>query len=226
MKTLSRIDLTLGVQCFFTGLVALGAAFVSYRHGLHFALRFGADEATAWSWPLIVDGLLTIATVELWKAAGSKVAGLARLRLRHLALALRQHRLGTRTEHLRHHGRRLPTTGAAALGRTAQSGSKRRRASPVPPAEVAQEAIPDELPTGLRQHVDKPAEQRMWEFYEAECRQGRTPTGADLDRFAGTHNYGRRILRKWRAAEHHLASAQPQGSPWSSGSIAGKPPNG
>ncbi|MFI5586324.1 hypothetical protein ACIA5G_14880 [Amycolatopsis sp. NPDC051758] len=43
MKTPSRADLTLGVRYFFTGLVALGAAFASYRYGLHFALRFGAD---------------------------------------------------------------------------------------------------------------------------------------------------------------------------------------
>src|SRR6184192_2648813 len=69
MTAPSRDSLALGVQCFFTGLVALGAAFASYRHGLNFALRFGADETTAWIWPLIVDGLLTIATVELWKPA-------------------------------------------------------------------------------------------------------------------------------------------------------------
>ena len=31
------------------------------------ALRFGADAVTASIWPLLVDGLLTIATVELWK---------------------------------------------------------------------------------------------------------------------------------------------------------------
>ncbi|ADJ47534.1 hypothetical protein AMES_5709 [Amycolatopsis mediterranei S699] len=72
MTRTHRHDLSLGIQCFFTGLIAVGAAFASYRHGLHFALRFGADEATAWIWPLIIDGLLTIATVELWKAAGSK----------------------------------------------------------------------------------------------------------------------------------------------------------
>lgn len=38
----------------------------------------------------------------------------------------------------------------------------------------------------------------MWA--EAEYRQGRMPSGADLDRIAGTHNYGRRVLRKWRTA--------------------------
>ncbi|RKT86344.1 Protein of unknown function [Saccharopolyspora antimicrobica] len=56
------------MQCACTLLVAVGAAYVSYRHGRAFALRFGADETTATLWPLIVDGLLTLATVELWKA--------------------------------------------------------------------------------------------------------------------------------------------------------------
>jgi hypothetical protein len=57
------------VQCTCTALVALGAAYASYRYGREFALRFGADHTTAAIWPLIVDGLLTMATVELWKPA-------------------------------------------------------------------------------------------------------------------------------------------------------------
>ncbi|MGY6651471.1 DUF2637 domain-containing protein [Amycolatopsis sp. TRM77291] len=57
------------MQCGCTALVALGAAYASYRHGRDFALQFGADHTTAAIWPLIVDGLLTIATVELWKPA-------------------------------------------------------------------------------------------------------------------------------------------------------------
>lgn len=60
-------DRTLRLQCACTLLVAVGAAYVSYRHGREFALRFGADETTAALWPLIVDGLLTMATIELWK---------------------------------------------------------------------------------------------------------------------------------------------------------------
>ncbi|WP_219905286.1 DUF2637 domain-containing protein [Actinopolyspora mortivallis] len=35
--------------------------------GREFALRYGADETTTVLWPLIVDGLLTMATIELWK---------------------------------------------------------------------------------------------------------------------------------------------------------------
>jgi hypothetical protein len=60
----------LWVQCACTALVALCAAYASYRHGREFAMRFGADEATAAIWPLIVDGILTTATVELWKTTG------------------------------------------------------------------------------------------------------------------------------------------------------------
>ncbi|MGY6658970.1 DUF2637 domain-containing protein, partial [Amycolatopsis sp. TRM77291] len=37
----------LAVQCGCTALVALGAAYASYRHGRDFALQFGADHTTA-----------------------------------------------------------------------------------------------------------------------------------------------------------------------------------
>lgn len=60
-------DRSLRLQCACTLLVALGAAYVSDQHGHTFALRFGADTTTATLWPLIVDGLLTTATIELWK---------------------------------------------------------------------------------------------------------------------------------------------------------------
>lgn len=40
-------DRSLHLQCACTLLVAVGAAYASYRHGREFALRFGADETTA-----------------------------------------------------------------------------------------------------------------------------------------------------------------------------------
>ncbi len=61
-------DRSLRLQSACTLLVAVGAAYVSYRHGRDFALRYGADETTAALWPLIVDGLLTMATIELWRS--------------------------------------------------------------------------------------------------------------------------------------------------------------
>ncbi len=70
-----RRDRALWIQCGCTELVALGAAYASYRHGREFVLRFSADASTASIWPLIVDGLLTTATVELWKNGHSARAG-------------------------------------------------------------------------------------------------------------------------------------------------------
>ncbi|MFE3781103.1 DUF2637 domain-containing protein [Amycolatopsis sp. NPDC059090] len=49
------------------GLVAVGAAYASYQHGRVFALRSGTDGTTAAIWPVIVDGLLLLVTVELWR---------------------------------------------------------------------------------------------------------------------------------------------------------------
>lgn len=52
------------------------------------------------------------------------------------------------------------------------------------------------------------AQRVMWEHYRAALAAGRTPTGAELDRVAGTHDYGRAVLARWRrtgripAADH------------------------
>jgi hypothetical protein len=59
------VHVGLSIQCVCTGLVALGAAYASYRHGREFALQFGTDGVTASIWPLLVDGLLTIAIIGL-----------------------------------------------------------------------------------------------------------------------------------------------------------------
>jgi hypothetical protein len=84
--TPARRDRALWVQCACTALVALGAAYASYRHGREFALRFGADEAMAAIWPLIMDGLLTTATVELWKTGHSRAGELLRGTWRHTVI--------------------------------------------------------------------------------------------------------------------------------------------
>ncbi|HEX3780096.1 MAG TPA: hypothetical protein VHX38_10525 [Pseudonocardiaceae bacterium] len=43
------------------------------------------------------------------------------------------------------------------------------------------------------------AEEVMWEHYQCTMAAGLpTPTGAELDAVAGTNNYGRAVLRKWR----------------------------
>jgi hypothetical protein len=57
-----------------------------------------------------------------------------------------------------------------------------------------------------RSSAEPTAAQRMWAYYVAERAKGRTPTGAELDRIAGTNNYGRRMLRRWREAERNPAT--------------------
>ncbi|WIV60916.1 DUF2637 domain-containing protein [Amycolatopsis nalaikhensis] len=210
-----RRDRALWVQCACTALVALGAAYASYRHGREFALRFGADKATAAIWPLIVDGILTTATVELWKTSHGRRAGgrwaawlsfvfgivlslcanvaaapelsvfavavaacpplALLLAVELLNRALKRHRAETANE---------TSTEPTETGETGdETGSVVRLA-----------VVPDEA----RPSAEPTAEQRMWAYYVTERAKGRTPTGAELDRIAGTNNYGRRLLRRWR----------------------------
>lgn len=215
--TPARRDRSLWVQCACTALVAIGAAYASYRHGREFALRFGADGATAAIWPLIVDGILTTATVELWKSSRShcdsgrwaawlsfvfgiclslcaNVAAAPELRVFAVAVAtcpplalllavellnhaLKRHRAETAGE---------TSTDIAGTGETGDEIS-----AVVGLAVVSGEARP---PT------DQAAEQRMLAYYVTEQAKGRTPTGAELDWIAGTNNYGRKVLRRWRQA--------------------------
>jgi hypothetical protein len=205
----------LWVQCACTALVALGAAYASYRHGQAFAVRFGADETTAAIWPLIVDGLLTTATVELWKtghgrrASGQWEAWLAfvfgislslcanvaaapelsvfavavaacpplalLLAVELLNRALKRHRAETTRE------------------TNTETGETEEE-----PAQAVRLAV---VSGGTPSPAEPTAEQRMWAYYATQRSRGRTPTGAELDRIAGTNNYGRRVLRRWRASQ-------------------------
>ncbi|WP_394616544.1 DUF2637 domain-containing protein [Lentzea sp. JNUCC 0626] len=212
-------DRSLWVQCACTALVALGAAYASYRHGREFALRFGADETTAAIWPLIVDGLLTTATVELWKTGhGSgrwkawlafvfgivlslcaNVAAAPELSVFAVAVAacpplalllavellnhaLKRHRADTDTE----------------TNWKTESGG-----------EAAQVVCLGVVPDESRSPSEPTAEQRMWVHYVTERSKGRTPTGAELDQVAGTNNYGRKVLRRWREAGQRSHSIDP-----------------
>jgi len=51
------------------------------------------------------------------------------------------------------------------------------------------------------------AEEIMWSHFEAERRAGRTPSGAELDRVAGTNNYGRAVVARWRRTGRIPAAA-------------------
>lgn len=62
-----RADLETWVRRGCALIVAAVAAYSSFEHQRGFALRGGADPTNAMLWPLSVDGLLLLATVELLK---------------------------------------------------------------------------------------------------------------------------------------------------------------
>jgi hypothetical protein len=204
----ARRDRTLWVQCACTALVALGAAYASYRHGRAFALRFGADTATATIWPLIVDGLLTTATVELWKSdhdgrqRGSRwaawlafafgiclslcanVAAAPELSVFAIAVAA------------------CPPLALLLAVELLNRALKRHRVETGETSETVRAARLATVSGEYRPPAEPTAEERMWAYYMKERTVGRTPTGAELDRIAGTNNYGRRLLRRWRETGH------------------------
>ncbi|WIV60782.1 DUF2637 domain-containing protein [Amycolatopsis nalaikhensis] len=218
--TPARRDRALWVQCACTALVALGAAYASYRHGREFALRFGADEATAAIWPLIVDGILTTATVELWKTTGhgrraggrwaawvsfvfgiclslcANVAAAPELSVFAVAVAACPPlALLLAVELL---NRALKRHRAETANETSTETAETSETSDETGAVVRLAVVPDEA----RPPGEPTAEQRMWAYYVTERAKGRTPTGAELDRIAGTNNYGRKVLRRWRQTGH------------------------
>lgn len=203
-------DRALWVQCACTALVALGAAYASYRHGREFASRFGADESTAAIWPLIVDGLLTMATVELWKSGrggGGRWAawlaftfGIVLSLCANISAAPVLNVLSIAVA-------ACPPLALLLAVELLNRALKRHRTERLNEQAVEVEQ-PSEVDHGVQLSLvssepapsgqDLNAEQQMWAYYVAESANGRRPTGAELDRIAGTNNYGRRILRQWR----------------------------
>ncbi|MBE1577685.1 DUF2637 domain-containing protein [Amycolatopsis roodepoortensis] len=200
--------ISLRIQCASTALVALGAAYASYIHGRQFALRFGADTMTASIWPLIVDGLLTTATVELWKpsrdnssrwpAWSAFVFGISLSLCANIASAPVTSAFGVAVA-------ACPPLALLLAVELLNRALKRHRTEPADPIHTKPGlltptlVIPPLTPDQSDQSSRPTAEQLMWNHYQHEHAQGRTPSGAELDRVAGTHNSGRRNLRKWRS---------------------------
>lgn len=205
-------------------VVAAVAAYASYEHQRLFALRGGADPAGAALWPLSVDGLLLLATMGLLKPGENSshrtrravrlafVLGIVISLAANVAAAPRftwqpvlvagwpPVALLLAVELLAQQG--PSETGGTASARSHPAGETPGPAGATPDAS-AREPAPDHPgvrpPTGERlTRKATSAEQRMWDYYLHQRERGRTPTGADLDRVAGTNNYGRAVLAKWR----------------------------
>jgi hypothetical protein len=172
-------------------------------------------------WPLSVDGSLLLATVGLLKS-GQHTSRRVRLAvwlsfLLGIAVSLAANIAAAPTlawqpilvagwppvalllaaELLTHHPRpREQTETEPAVSRqepAPETGNETEHA--IAPQEVSKPAKP-------------PAEQTMWEHFRREQACGRTPTGAELDRVAGTNNYGRTVLRRWRG-QGRIPPAEP-----------------
>jgi hypothetical protein len=206
-------------------IVAAVAAYGSYEHQRDFALHGGADQVSAGLWPLSVDGLLLLATVGLLNSGPQ-----ASIRIR-LAVWL-SFLLGTAVS-LAANIAAAPTLAwqpvlvagwppvalllAAELlthhPRPREQAETRPAAvTPEPDRESGNET---EQAVTLRPVVAKPtklpAEQVMWQHLLREQARGRTPNGAELDRIAGTNNYGRTVLRRWRE-QGRIPPADPDSS--------------
>lgn len=216
-----RVELEVWVRRGCALIVAAVAAYSSYEHQRGFALHGGADAMSAALWPLSVDGLLLLATVGLvkpghqsrrmraavWSAflgciavsLAANIAAAPRLAWQPvlvagwppvallLAVELLAHRSRSR--------QRSETQPAALV--TEPAGPAVDRASETD-AGTGQVITLAKVSPPTEQLGEPTAQEIMWAHYVQEQECGRTPTGAELDRVAGTNNYGRTVLRQWR----------------------------
>jgi hypothetical protein len=187
-ETLQRPNLDIWVRRGCALVVAAVAAYASYQHQREFALHGGADATSAELWPLSVDGLLVLASTALIRndrTASRRVRGVVWLAfLLGIGVSL-----------------------AANIASAPMFGWQPMLVAGWPPVSLLlavellthreKISVPETAET-----MSKPqrttAEEVMWQHVEREYGQGRIPTGAELDRVAGTHNYGRAVLRRWR----------------------------
>jgi hypothetical protein len=200
-------------------LVAGVAAYSSYQHQRLFAAAGGTDPTGARLWPLSVDGLVLLASLgllrtgphtrrrdrnTLWAAFG---LGIAVSLAANIAAAPA---LGWQP---------VLVAGWPPIALLLAVDLLAHRPPPAPSQPSTDPAHPS-TPAGHDRHLPDPrysgradraavvtAEQRMWGYYQRQRAAGRTPTGAELDRVAGTTNYGRAVLARWRRAGRIPATA-------------------
>ena len=207
-------------------LVAAVAAYSSYAHQRDFALTGGADHISASLWPLSVDGLVILASLGLVKSRqglavrgklalwGAFLLGIALSLVANIAAApsptwqsvlvagwpplalLLAVELVVHTPKLDQVAESTQTYEAPRHFETPGETEPPSPLSPAPRPRQARSTKPN-------------AESIMWAHYESERKAGRTPTGAELDRIAGTSNYGRAVLARWRNTGR-IPTAEPQ----------------
>jgi len=198
-------------------VVAGVAAYSSYAHQRQFALDGGADAVTAAVWPLSVDGLVILASIGLLRQS-AETARRARWAVRWafllgVAVSLAANvaaapslawqpvlvagwpplALLLAVELVMHSRHRDPPVETETATRPAALDL----------AMVESAAGPNSAPVTVADRGGgcgeaRTAEAVMWAYYERELACGRRASGAELDRIAGTNNYGRAVLARWR----------------------------
>jgi hypothetical protein len=199
-------------------VVAADAAYASYEHQRRFAAGHGALPVPAGLWPLSVDGVVILASLALlnpalrterrrvrWSvrvaftlgitvslvaniAAADQVSWQAVLVAAWppVALLLSVELLAHTRPATRHDTERDDVAAGRDVGET-------DRDVPGPAAAPGEPVSTNPAATRRGQ-----AQQVMWRYYQAARAAGRDPSGAELDRVAGTRDYGRAVLARWR----------------------------
>lgn len=204
-----------------TLVVAGVAAYASYLHQREYALIGGSDPTGAALWPLSVDGLLVLATVGVLKAERLTRRGRTAVWLSFwlgIAVSLAANIAAAPTlswqpilvagwppvalllaVELLAHGPRSRAHAETELA-VSECGTTAPRVvrDTESDSETAQVITLADISAHSGSAGEPTAQEVMWQHFQREQARGRTPTGAELDRVAGTNNYGRTVLRQWR----------------------------
>ncbi len=203
-----RPDLDVWVRRGCALVVAGVAAYASYQHQREFALHGGADVTSAALWPLSVDGLLVLASTALIR--GDRVPIRSTRSVVWLAFLLG-----------------IAVSLAANIASAPTLGWSQVLVAGWPPVSLLlavellthrvgrrEPETTNETPAEMvGEECELTAEELMWQYFQRERVSGRTPTGAELDRVAGTHNYGRAVLRRWRRTGRLVPDDPPTAGP-------------
>lgn len=187
-------------------VVAAVASYGSYEHQRAFAVHGGADATSAALWPLSVDGLLVLATVGLLKSTGrtSRRARWAIWSAFGLGIAVSMAANIAAAPKLAWQPVLVagwpPVALLLAVELLTHRSVERAPATPQPGPTETVMTPESTAENDTRLPEGRSAEEIMWEHYQLERSRGRVPTGAELDRVAGTRDYGRSVLRRWRSA--------------------------
>jgi hypothetical protein len=108
------------------------------------------------------------------------------------------------------HSRTQDQTDAQTRPETTPAAELKSETGAIESAETAPETGTETAP-GTKRRTSGPAAARrprrlgnpsaeavMWAHFQTQRKAGHTPSGAELDRVAGTNNYGRAVLARWR----------------------------